>query len=419
MGKRSLIPRGSRQMDMQACPLGSLLRENKKLKGHPSVKRAFYRYLLVMVCICALLSAASVKICTEIRDRILFSHAYILEPDPDFAMPETEGTFIIPPENSANKNAENDVPEFTDREKMLCHVLEILTIALPLFIVCLGIWVTGSLFYSRKLKKPFRLLEQGITQIGQGNLDFSLDYPKQDELGRLCGAFETMRQEIVKNNTELWNMVEERKKLSASVAHDLRTPITVISGYSEYLRRNISKNNCSQEQITEIISYIENAAQRLKAYADSVRNIHMLENLNLEYADTDLSALATEISSALQVIADEGGRQISVISHLPDRSVQLSSVAIFRILENLVKNACCYSKQNFYVKLEIDDNYFTITVMDDGDGFPEKILDGSHLGMGLTICKVLSQKHGGTILFKNGDTIGATVLVRLKIYGTL
>lgn len=399
-------------------------------KRNQQLKKAFYIYLFVMVCVSVLLSAAAVKICTDMRDKILLSHAYILEPDPDLAMPETGGTFIIPPGKFANEDAANNVPEFTDREKILCHVLEILTVALPLFIVCLGIWITGSLFYSRKLKKPFRLLEQGITQIGQGNLDFSLDYPGQDELGKLCGAFETMRQEIVKNNTELWNMVEERKKLNASVAHDLRTPITVISGYSEYLRRNLSKDNISQEHMAEILSYIENATKRLEAYADSVHHIHMLENLDLEYVDTDLSALAIEISSALKVIADEADRQISVINHLPAREVCLSSVAVFRILENLVRNACCYSKENVYVELGMDDNYFTITVTDDGDGFSEKILDrafqpfykeenddgsSSHFGMGLTICKVLSQKHGGTILIENGTDIGAKVFVKLKI----
>lgn len=396
-------------------------KRSRKSKKQPSVKRAFYMYISVMACIVVLLSVAAVKICTNLRDGILLSHAYIFEPDPDFVMPEIEGTFIFP----ADKETAYDVPEFTDREKILCHVLEILTIVLPLFIVCAGIWITGSLFYSRKLKRPFGLLERGITQIKQGNLDFSLDYPKQDELGRLCGAFETMRQEILKNNTELWNMAEERKKLNASVAHDLRTPITIISGYSEYLQRNIQK--IPTDNMDEILSYIQNAAKRLESYADSVHNIHMLENLDLEYADVDLSALSSEIMSALKLIADEAGRKISVISHLPSQKARLSNVAVFRILENIVRNACHYSKENVWVDLGVEDDYFTISVTDDGEGFSEKTLSrafqpfyketekNNHYGMGLTICKVLSRKHGGSILLRNDPRAGAQVFVQLKI----
>lgn len=273
------------------------------------------------------LSAAAVRICTDMRDKIILSHAYIYEPDPNSTEPDIGGTYVIPPTitekdemNAPSKNTqEEDLQEFTDREKFFCHVLEALVVLLPFLFVCVGIWISGSLFYFQKLKKPFYLLEQGILHIKQGDLDFSLEYSKQDELGRLCGAFETMRQEIVKNNTEMWNMVDERKKLNASVAHDLRTPITVMKGYSEYLKQNLSKGSLSQEDMKEILSYIENAAGRLEAYADSVHNIHRLENLDLEYDDVDLPAFSEEISSALKVMAEDAGRQINVSVHLPSQ----------------------------------------------------------------------------------------------------
>lgn len=247
-------------------------------------------------------------------------------------------------------------------------------------------------------------------------------------MGRLCEAFETMRQEIVKNNTEMWNMVDERKKLNASVAHDLRTPITVIKGYSEYLKNNLAKNNLSQDDMKEILSYIENAAGRLEAYANSVHNIHMLENLELEYDDVDLLAFSEEISSALKVMAGDAGRQINVSVHLPGQRVLLSTVAVFRILENLVQNACYYSRKNIFVELGLKEEYFTITVIDDGDGFSKKSMNNdanakwggtpekkNHFGMGLAICKILSRKHGGNLFLSNDSDMGAKVFVKLKI----
>ena len=58
----------------------------------------------------------------------------------------------------------------------------------------------------------------------------------QDELGRLCAAFEKMRQTLYENNRQMWSMLEERRALQASVAHDLRNPIAIMTGYVEYLQ---------------------------------------------------------------------------------------------------------------------------------------------------------------------------------------
>ena len=83
-----------------------------------------------------------------------------------------------------------------------------------------------------------RALQQGIDHILNNDLDFIIDYQRHNELGKLCSAFKFMRKELVRNNRYMWNLVEERRNINASISHDLRTPITVIKGYSEYLNKN-------------------------------------------------------------------------------------------------------------------------------------------------------------------------------------
>lgn len=407
--------------------------------GKRKLKQAFYHYIFVMFAIVLCLSGIAVKICTSMRDRIIASHAYIYEPGSDMAG-GYENLYIygytIPPEktfeqNEADtglgKNQEDDLQAFTEKDKFLCHALEIMTVLLPFLFLCAGIWLAGSVFYSKKLKKPFYLLNQGITHIEQGNLDFSLQYAKQDELGNLCRAFETMRQRVLENNTEMWNMVEERKKLNASVAHDLRTPITLIKGYSEYLMRNMKNEAVSENNKEEVVSYIQNAANRLEAYANSVHHIHMLENMDLEYDEADVSMLSDEIMAALRVIEEEYGKTICVSADLPERIVRISTVTVFRIIENVVQNACHYSKEKVCVELALEGEYFTMTVTDDGRGFSEKSISKAffpyyreeekenHYGMGLAVCKILSEKHGGDISLSNAENKGAKVFVKLKI----
>lgn len=410
-----------------------------KQKKRHSLRRAFFYYVFVMFTVVLVLSGIAVKVCINMRDEIIASHAYVYEPKFDRTGEDenidTYG-YIIPPENSSEQNGEDislkkDLQEFTDKDKLLCHIFEILMVLLPFLFLCIGIWIAGSVFYTRKLKKPFYFLNQGIAHIEQGDLDFSLEYSGQDELGNLCRAFETMRQKVLENNTEMWNMVEERKKLNASVAHDLRTPITVIKGYSEYLIRNLQKDTLSQKNVVEILSYIQNAAGRLEAYADSVYHIHMLENLDLEYCEANLSLLSAEIISVLKVIAEKFDRVICVSSDLPEEKVSISVVTVFRIMENIVQNACYYSKKKVSVELGQRNGYLEITVIDDGDGFSEKSMDKAfapyykeegkeeHYGMGLAVCKILSRKHGGDIFLSNDKDKGAKVFVKLKMRGSL
>lgn len=410
-----------------------------KQKKRHSLRRAFFYYVFVMFTVVLVLSGIAVKVCINMRDEIIASHAYVYEPKFDRTGEDenidTYG-YIIPPENSSEQNGEDislkkDLQEFTDKDKLLCHIFEILMVLLPFLFLCIGIWIAGSVFYTRKLKKPFYFLNQGIAHIEQGDLDFSLEYSGQDELGNLCRAFETMRQKVLENNTEMWNMVEERKKLNASVAHDLRTPITVIKGYSEYLILNLQKDTLSQKNVVEILSYIQNAAGRLEAYADSVYHIHMLENLDLEYCEANLSLLSAEIISVLKVIAEKFDRVICVSSDLPEEKVFISVVTVFRIMENIVQNACYYSKKNVSVELGQRNGYLEITVMDDGDGFSERAMDKAfapyykeegkeeHYGMGLAVCKILSRKHGGDIFLSNDKDKGAKVFVKLKMRRSL
>ena len=89
---------------------------------------------------------------------------------------------------------------------------------LPVLFSALGIVCAGTCFYHVKLKEPLTALKQGISHIADNDLDFSIGYGRQDELGELCRAFETMRGELVKNNRYMWGLVEERKTLPGEEA---------------------------------------------------------------------------------------------------------------------------------------------------------------------------------------------------------
>ena len=96
--------------------------------------------------------------------------------------------------------------------------------------VIAAILLAAVLFYRNKLKRPLTILKEAAEKISAQELDFSVAYAAQDEMGNLCRSFEEMRQALQQNNRLMWQQMEERRRINAAFAHDLRTPLTVLKG---------------------------------------------------------------------------------------------------------------------------------------------------------------------------------------------
>lgn len=387
-----------------------------------SIKKTFCLIVIITAIVVILLSAASVRICSNIRDQILLPHAIIFQPS--VVQPEENGRFIL----EAGGAITNDEPtEFTDQEVIMFKTAQALIVLLPIIFSFVGIGCASSIFYHIKLKEPLDALKLGIIHIADNDLSFSIGYHKQDELGQLCGAFEKMRRELLDNNRRMWALVDERKKINASISHDLRTPITVIKGYSEYLDRNIGKGVLTEDGTREIATYIHQAASRLEDYANSVHEVQALEDISLEYKEISLADLMNEMQTQLSILSEQHQTKINISEQLPQQTVSIAPAAVFRIVENIVSNSMRYCKSKIDLDFSYSQSFLTITVTDDGKGFSAQDRaeavnyfykgkkEKEHFGIGLTICKILAEKHGGTISLDNTPDGGARVTVKLKI----
>ena len=81
------------------------------------------------------------------------------------------------------------------------------------------------------------LLKTEAAHIGRGELDFSCIYRSEDEMGELCDTFEQMRHQLAENQEKIEDLMEGQRRLNAAFAHDLRTPLTVLRGYTDFLSR--------------------------------------------------------------------------------------------------------------------------------------------------------------------------------------
>lgn len=387
-----------------------------------SIKKTFCFIVLITAIVVIFLSAAAVQICSNIRDQILLPHAFILQPS--VVQPEGNGRYTL---EAGSAITNNEAAVFTDQEILLFKLAQAGIVLLPVIFSFAGIACASSVFYRIKLKEPLDALKQGIVHIACNDLTFSINYQKQDEFGQLCGAFEKMRRELLDNNRRMWALVDERKKINASISHDLRTPITVIKGYSEYLGRNIDKDVLAEDGIREIAAYIHQAAGRLEDYANSVYEVQALEDMSLEYKEIVLPDLMKEMQTQLSILSEQHQTKINISEQLPKQTVSIAPAAVFRIVENIVSNALRYCQSQIDLAFCYSQPFLTITIIDDGKGFSAQDRaeavnyfykgrkEKEHFGIGLTICKILAEKHGGTISLDNAPEGGAKVTVKLKI----
>ncbi len=329
--------------------------------------------------------------------------------------------------------AEDAFHYLTPKRKLAYRILGAGMIVMPVVYGILGILLSAVWFYRHKLSTPIQNLDDAIAKIRQKNLDFSIESVSGDELGQVCASFEEMRKTLYENNQSLWNMLEERKRLQASVAHDLRNPITIIQTYAEYLKLNLEKGALEKESFENMIENLRVAAKRLEQYTDSIRDISKLEEIEVHPESVDLNEILPEMVQELELLAEKEGKELmigsgeeSVFQDGNHMTVKVDISVLYRILENLVTNASRYAKKTIRLYWLGGTDGINLVVSDDGCGFPAKVLNGGktyfvttdansgHLGMGLSICRILCRKLGGRIRICNKSDGGAEVKISLS-----
>lgn len=132
-------------------------------------------------------------------------------------------------------------------------------------------------FYRRHIGGPLSVLEAAADRIARQDLDFQIGAVHGRELGRLGAAMEGMRSSLLATQRELWRTAEDRRRLNAAFAHDLRTPVTVLKGTLEMARIKADRAG-SGEDVRKTLDTLSGQANRLESYAQLMSRVTKLED---------------------------------------------------------------------------------------------------------------------------------------------
>lgn len=296
-------------------------------------------------------------------------------------------------------------------------------ILIPLWVmICM---IVGSFrFYKREIEQGLHILLNASEKIAGNELEFEMGKTKENEIGLVCDSFETMRKSLYEASVKNVRILEESRRLNAAFSHDIRTPITVMKGYIDFLEKYIPEGKVSREKEYEILQMMSSQVTRLENYAVSMSSIQKLEDLVPEFLSVDYTQFVSELESVCKFI--DGRVRLSYTGIVKD-TVMIDKELVLEVVENIVSNAARYAKETIWVELVCKQDMLSVSVEDDGAGFSENILklfgkpflreekegDSSHFGLGIYISKLLCEKCGGTLIIENRE--GAFVQATFRI----
>lgn len=291
------------------------------------------------------------------------------------------------------------------------------------------------LYVKGNLVKPMRILRKGAVEIGKGNFDIRVNVKSNDEIGVLAKEFNKMSHDLKRLYENLKNEEEEKRKLeaqlfqsqkmeaignlTAGIAHDFKNMLTGIIGFSEIAQTEAS--GPVKEKIDKVLKISAQAVELTKQILIIGRKIlPEQEAININKLIED------SINILRPLLGDK--TEIMVLPQTDLPMVEADPSQITQVLMNLMVNARDSMPDGGVIKIKteglyVDEeycrhyswaktgNYVSISVLDNGNGIPEKIRDrifepffttkdvGKGTGLGLAVTYSIVKNHGGWINF--------------------
>ncbi len=286
------------------------------------------------------------------------------------------------------------------------------------------------LLTARSLVSPIRTLTDGANRLASGDLDYRISLPRSDEFGLLAKTFNNMASKISADITKLENLDKLKNEFIVLVSHNLRTPLSVISGYIGIIRESeISEKN------REMIVAMEKGTRQLSNFSDDLLAIASIEAGSAKLQLTDIAAgeLLKPLEPEFNAKAAEKGIHLTWSDSTPEAMLSLSPVHIRSAISNLIKNALEFTPQGGEVEIVLtsDTDIVLISVRDNGCGIaPDEVkrlftkfhrgtntmrFDHPGTGIGLYFTLLIVEAHRGHITVRSRLGHGSTFTVVLPL----
>lgn len=287
----------------------------------------------------------------------------------------------------------------------------------------------------RAMITPIRKLQVAAENIKEGNLDFHIDVSGEDEIAELCLTFEEMRQRLMDNAEEKINNEKENRALISNIAHDLKTPITAVKGYSEGILDGVAN---TPEKLDKYIKTIYNKANEMDTLINELTLYSKIDTNRIPYnfAKITVSDYFADCVEELGLDLESKGIGFAYSNYVGEDVIIIADPEqLRRVVNNIVGNSMKYmNKPSGFINIRIKDvgDFIQVEIEDNGRGIALKDLphifdrfyraDASRnsatggSGIGLSIVKKIIEDHGGKIWATSKEDTGTIMYFVIRKY---
>ena len=296
-------------------------------------------------------------------------------------------------------------------------------------IVCSFLAAFGLQFVLMLVFRPLDIVSEASRKIAGGEYGERIKIKGENELTKVAFDFNKMAQTVEDQMKFLENEAKSKQQFVDNFAHEIRTPLTSIFGYAQYLRNS----QFNEEAVIESTEYIMAESKHMSNMANSLLELATLRGFSPVKKEISIPELFADIKHSLENLLDENKAKLSLRC---DEGIVLfgQEDLIKSLLMNLCTNginATVYGEGEVELAACIVMNHIVIKVKDNGKGIPEdsveKIFEPFYridkarsrelggAGLGLTLCRQIVEAHGGEMAVESEPGGGTVVAVRFVV----
>jgi signal transduction histidine kinase len=282
--------------------------------------------------------------------------------------------------------------------------------------------ILASLWMAAQLTRPIHLLAEGAKSLGDGNLDTQIDIKRSDEIGVLASEFNIMA-------VKLKELDQLKDDFVSSVSHELRSPLSAISGYVELLTSK-PLEQIVPEKRQKAFNIIQESTSRLTQFINDILDVAKLKSGRVEIRKSpfNIKHASEEIFGLFAPLFDKKKIQSFVYIDASVPVIPADEEKLKQVITNLVSNALKFTPEGGAISISVQDDgeKLIASVSDTGIGIPkeylgtiferfkqvpgtrEKIGGPKGTGLGLAIAKGVVEAHGGKIWAESEPGKGST-----------
>ncbi len=307
------------------------------------------------------------------------------------------------------------------------------TLALEAFALIIIASFAISFYYIRRLQRRYSTVVSVLNEYKQGNFTARFTENKNDEFTPVTSSFNAMAELLSHHISQLKRAEKERKNFIANISHDLRTPLSIASGYAETLMSE-------QERITNSKrkEYMLLVVSKLKQVENMVMQLFELSRLDAIDAKPQeepfiFSEILQEITNSFSMAAAQKNIQLTCVGCQEVVWIKGDIKMMERVLQNLIGNAIKNTPDNGHIVIKFQQQNQKLTAIFENDGklISQALLNWinsteeanttqsqskPHTGLGLMIVKRILALHNSRLVADNNAGLSNRFMFTLPLY---